>query len=104
MIVSGINVVLSIVVVIFGTITISDIHSETESITPESPALTLNERTAHAGTMIGIGLLTGIFALMSFLFGWQGFSKVTTHEKRTKEISRRRQAAAYANPGMIDTY
>ncbi|KAE9550576.1 hypothetical protein FO519_006203 [Halicephalobus sp. NKZ332] len=104
MIISAINVILSITIVVFGTVTISNIHGEDENPNVLANTFTLNERTANAGTMIGFGLLTGIFALMSLLFGWQGLSKVRSEEKKVKDVKRRRQAA-YNNPGMLmDTY
>lgn len=101
---SVVNVITAVAVIVFGIIAITKVHNDDSTVAPDAPALTLNERTAHAGTMIGIGLLTGIFALLSIFFGWQGISKVHIEEKRTKAIKKRRQAAAYSNPEFIDTY
>uniref|UniRef100_A0AC34RQH2 Uncharacterized protein n=1 Tax=Panagrolaimus sp. JU765 TaxID=591449 RepID=A0AC34RQH2_9BILA len=105
MFISVVNGLTAVALIVFATVAVSNVHGEKETKTPPNPQFSVNERTAIASVMIGVGLLLTIFAVMSLLFGWQALSKINDEDKRIKNIKRRRQAAAYSNTAAyIDDY
>lgn len=101
---SFVNFFTAIALIVFAIVAVSDVHAEKETKIPNVPQFSVNERTAIAGIMIGVGLLLAVFAIMSLLFGWQALSKINRKENQIKKI-KQRQAAAFANTaGYFDDY
>uniref|UniRef100_A0A7E4UL53 MgtE domain-containing protein n=1 Tax=Panagrellus redivivus TaxID=6233 RepID=A0A7E4UL53_PANRE len=102
-----INAVVSIVVIVFSTISLTKIHDKIEDdVAAAINALNFDDRTAYAGILIGVSLLLGSFSLLSIIFGSQALRKIHKEEKVIKHERIRRQTAAYATPtfGGIGPY
>uniref|UniRef100_A0AC34F927 Transmembrane protein n=1 Tax=Panagrolaimus sp. ES5 TaxID=591445 RepID=A0AC34F927_9BILA len=106
-IVCSLNFLCSIAVIVFGIISLSDLHGKKENnpkMTFGSPIMSVNERTAHAGALTGVGLLIAIFSLLSLAFGISALMKVNKAEHKVKQAQRRQRSVEYLNPayGTVD--
>jgi uncharacterized membrane protein YidH (DUF202 family) len=105
-IVCSLNFLCSIAVIVFGIISLSDLHSKPEAKNFAYPGMTVNERTAHAGALTGVGLLIAIFSLLSLAFGISALMKVNKAEHKVKEAKRRQRSVEYLNPayGAVEAW
>uniref|UniRef100_A0AC35ERW6 Uncharacterized protein n=1 Tax=Panagrolaimus sp. PS1159 TaxID=55785 RepID=A0AC35ERW6_9BILA len=81
-----------------------DLHSKPEA--KNFAYMTVNERTAHAGALTGVGLLIAIFSLLSLAFGISALMKVNKAEHKVKEAKRRQRSVEYLNPayGAVEAW
>jgi uncharacterized membrane protein YidH (DUF202 family) len=105
-IISCINFFCSIAVIVFGIVALSDLHSKPEPNGYKLPQMSVNERTAHAGALTGVGLLIAIFSLLSLAFGITALMKLNKAEHQVKQVQRRNRSIEYLNPafGAVDTW
>ena len=65
--------------------------------------MSLNERIAYSGTIMGMALLVVLLSLFSLLFGFYALAILAQSKRNIRRENQRIQTAAYVNPQLLAT-